>query len=101
MEKLAVVELYGAILGAAQAEGARRDDLEDRLGVGLGAADSAQHLSGRRLPGKRIGQLGVPQLQFLEQPDILDRDDSLVGEGLEEGDLILWERPGLHAGDAD
>ena len=33
-------------------------------------------------------------LELLEQPDVLDGDDRLVGEGLEEGDLLVGE--GLH-----
>ena len=35
--------------------------------------------------------------QFREQPHVLDRDDRLVGERLEERDLLVGERAGLSA----
>ena len=41
-----------------------------------------------------VGQLAVARLELLEQPHVLDRDDRLVGEGLEERDLRVGERPG-------
>ena len=37
----------------------------------------------------------------LEQPDILDRDDGLIGEGLEQLDLLVGERAHLLAEDGD
>jgi len=37
----------------------------------------------------------IALLQFLEQARILDRDDGLVGEGLQEGDLLRGEGPQL------
>src|SRR4029450_1866641 len=46
-----------------------------------------------------LGDLGmcfrerlVLLLEFLEQPDVLDGNPRLIGEGLEEGDLCLSER---------
>jgi hypothetical protein len=46
-------------------------------------------------------QVTVARLQLLEQPDILDRNDRLVGEGLEERDLSVRERSGLAPRDVD
>ena len=43
-------------------------------------------------------ELAVPRLQLLEQPHVLDRDDGLVGEGLEERDLLA-EKGGPRAPD--
>ena len=40
-------------------------------------------------------------LQLGEQPHVLDRDDRLVGEGLEERDLVVGEPAGLAAGHRD
>src|SRR5262245_6252251 len=40
----------------------------------------------------RLHQLPCPCLQFLEQPHIFNRDDRLVGEGLEQGNLFVGER---------
>ena len=96
MQPLAVVERHLAIPGAAQPQRARRDDVEDRPGVGLGPADRAQHLTRRRLPGERPGQFAVPLLQFREQSHVLDGDDGLVGEGLKQRDLLVRER--IHLG---
>ena len=39
-----------------------------------------------------LTQFCVAFLDFFEQPDVLDRDDRLIGEGLEELDLFLGER---------
>ena len=36
-------------------------------------------------------------LGFVEQPHVLDRDDGLVGEGHDEGDLLVVERDGISA----
>ena len=44
--------------------------------------------SARSSPTERVSSLR-PRLQLLEQPDVLDRDHRLVGEGLEERDLSL------------
>src|SRR5262247_2872851 len=40
-------------------------------------------------------------LQLLEQPHILYRDDGLVGEDLEQRDLVVGEGPGLDPVDHD
>ena len=77
----------------AHAKGALRDRVEDRLGVGRRAGDRPQDLAGRRLLLERLGQLPVPRLELREQPHVLDRDHRLVGEGLEERDLLVGERP--------
>ena len=44
-----------------------------------------------------VGQLAVARLQLREQPHVLDRDDRLVGEGLEQRDLLVGEAAGLSA----
>jgi hypothetical protein len=41
-----------------------------------------------------LRQRAVLLLQFLEQPHVLDGDDGLVGEGLEQLDLLRRERTG-------
>ena len=54
--------------------------LEYRLKVERGATDDLEHLARRRLLLERVRQVAVTRLQFLEQPDVLDGDDGLVGE---------------------
>ena len=41
---------------------------------------------------QRLAQFRVALAEFLEQPDILDGDNGLVGEGFEERDLFFGER---------
>ena len=70
--------------------------------------DDAQDLAGRRLllKGFRDLSIGLRQravllLQFREEAHVLDGDDRLVGEGLQELDLLLRERSGLRSGRGD
>ena len=63
-----------------------QDLVEHRLRVGDRAADHLQDLAGRRLLLERL-------LRLVEQPHVLDRDHRLVGEGLQQLDLLLAERP--------
>src|SRR5262249_48380582 len=55
-------------------------------------ADHAQDLAGRRLLLEGLGQVAIARLQLLEQPDVLDGDDRLVGERAEKLDLRVAER---------
>src|SRR5262249_18026314 len=65
-----------------QADGTAHDRVEHRLHVRLRTADDAQDVAGGGLPAQRRGQLTVTCLELGEQPDVLDGDDRLVGEGL-------------------
>ncbi len=49
----------------------------------------------------RPTQLRSARLQLVEQPCVLDRDDGLVGEGLEHGDLPFRKHRGFGASDRD
>ena len=70
-------------------------------------ADHAQDLARRRLLLERLGHLRVRCvsasffLQLGQQARVLDRDHRLVGEGLEERDLVVREPAGLAAGHRD
>ena len=66
--------------------GAVEDAIEHRLRVGHRAADHLQHLGGRGLLLQRL-------LGLVEQPRVLDRDHGLVGEGLEQREFLVGERP--------
>ena len=54
-----------------------------------------EHLAGRGLVLERLGQLARARLHLLEQPRVLDGDHGLVGEGLEQLDLLVGEWLGL------
>ena len=62
--------------------------------IGRRARDHPQDLGRRRLLLERLFRL-------VEQPDVLDRDHRLVGEGLQELDLPVGERPHLGPPDGD
>ncbi len=70
------------------------DGLHDRLEVGRRARDDPQDLAGGRLLLERLFRL-------VEQADVLDGDDRLGGEGLQELDLPVGERPNLGPPDGD
>jgi hypothetical protein len=48
-----------------------------------------------------LGKVAVAGLQLLEEAHVLDRDDRLIGEGLEQGNLPLGEELGLRAPQSD
>ena len=76
----------------AQPRGILRHHIEHWLNVRRRAGDDAQNFTCRCLLFQRFGEL-------LEQPDILDRDHGLVGEGFEELDLFIAKRLHLRAAD--
>ena len=63
--------------------------VQHRVEIERRAADRLQHLGRRGLLLQRLGHVAVARLHLLEQPDILDGDDRLVGEGLEQVDLLV------------
>jgi hypothetical protein len=67
-------------LRPAQVQRLRRDGIEDWLNIGRGTTDNAEDFAGGRLALERL-------LRLVEQPNILDGDDRLVGEGLEKVNL--------------
>src|SRR5262245_25392924 len=69
------------IVNTANLCGALDDRIEYRLHIGGRAADDAEHFRGRRLMLQCLAQFCVALLDFLEQPNVLDGDDSLGGEG--------------------
>ena len=91
----------GPSVGVAEPGRALEEALQHGLEVERRAADDLQDLAGRGLLFERLGEVPVAGLELLEQPDVLDGDDGLVGEGLEQLDLLVRERPGLGASDGD
>src|SRR5213593_1728179 len=70
------------------------DRVEHRLSIGRRARDDAKVLTRCRLLLEGLGYLCVGLrertiflLEFSEEAHVLDRDDRLVGEGLEQGNL--------------
>ena len=94
----AQLELLGAFVvlvdraagAAGQLAGVGDNRVEHRVDVERRAHRSADVAQGRQLLDG-TAQLARPRLQLLEEPNILDGDDGLVGKGLEERDLPLAE----------
>ena len=101
VQELAVVAEHGAVRAPAQCDGTAHDRVEHRLHIGRRAADDAQDLGRRGLPLEGLGELAVAGLQLVEEPRVLDRDDRLVGEGLEQADLLRRELADSAAADPD
>ena len=79
------------LVAGEQPFAAAQDLVEHRLRVGDRAADDLQHLGGGGLLLERL-------LGLVEQAHVLDRDHRLVGEGLQQRDLLRRRsRPWLGA----
>ena len=74
--------------------------IEHGLQIERRAADDLEHIGGGGLLLQRFGKIVGALAQLVEQPRVLDRDDGLVGEILDELDLLVGERPDLLAVDA-
>ena len=71
--------------------------LEHRLQLARRGGDDLQHFRGRGLLLQGLAQIIGALAQFLEQPRVLDGDDGLLGEVLDQRDLLVGERPHLLA----
>src|SRR5262249_2104673 len=78
-----------SIICITQSSGSRRDRIEHRLNIRRRAGYDAQDLTSGSLLLQRL-------LEFLKQPNVLDGDDRLVGEGLQQFDLDRGK--GAHLG---
>jgi hypothetical protein len=101
---VAVGESQHRVEGLADPRGIAHDRVEPGLEVRWRSRDHPQYFGRRPLLLERLARLGlgfrersvlIPQLP--EQPDVLDGDDRLVGEGLKERNLGFRERPRLSA----
>ena len=75
----------GRIIGSAEARRTLDDNIKHGLELGWRGADNPQNLSCSRLLLQRLSR-------FIEHPRIFDCDHSLVGEGLEQRDLLVGKR---------
>ena len=89
MQQLAVEPGGDTVVRTAQPDGAADDRIEDGLNVRRRAADDLEDVRSRGLLFKRLFRL-------VEQAHVLDGDHGLVGEGLEQFDLMIaeWSRLG-------
>jgi hypothetical protein len=97
------LELFGALLvlidraavGPCQLTRTGHNRLKHDLQIER-RADRPAHLPQRLQLLDGSPQLAGPGLQLLEQADVLDGNHRLVGEGFDQFDLLVGERPNLH-----
>src|SRR5262249_57277032 len=87
-----IAESQYHIINPANPSGAFDDSGEHRLHICRRAADDAEHLGRCRLMFQGLAQFCVALLDLLEQADVLDGDDGLVGECFEKGYLLVCKR---------
>ena len=66
--------------------------LEDGSQVKRRTADHLEDFAGGGLLLQGLGEVTVPGLQLLEEANVLDGDHRLVGEDLQERDLLAGKR---------
>ena len=99
MDEFAVEPEDRAKLCVAQSRRPFGDHVENRLQIGRRARDDAENVVGRGLLLQRFGERLVARLHLVEQANVLDGDHRLVGEGLQERNLLVAEGPDLGAPD--
>ena len=72
---------HGGKVAVTQSNSIGRDNLEDRLDVSRRSGDHAKNLARRGLSLQRL-------LRLVEQPDIFDSNNGLVGKGLQQLDCV-------------
>src|SRR5215470_9481250 len=104
----ALLQDYNYVIGGAKAASDPRNDVKHGLNVEFRVTDDGQHVASCSLIFKRFRKLLRALRKFsrssllgLEQPRVLDRDDGLVGEGLQQIDLSVGEREDLGASNAN
>ena len=76
----------------AQASRGFDDSVENRLEIGWRTTDHFKHIAGGGLILERLLQLALARLLRREQPRVLDGDHGLIGERLQQLDLLACER---------
>ena len=77
--------MYYRILCVAYTRGVLGNDIQYRLDISRRAGDDTKNLTRRRLLFQRL-------LEFLEESDVLNGDDRLVGKGFKKLSLRWSER---------
>jgi hypothetical protein len=101
MDLLTVDSRHHTYLCVAQLFCQFADDFEHRLDLGGRARDDTQDFTCRGLVLQCFSEVMVAHPQLRKQPDVLNSDDRLVGEGMEQRDLLIWKRSGFGPADYD
>ena len=90
-----------ALFRIAQAQRGRDEAIQNRIEIEGCPADRLEDIRRRRLLLQQLLEVARLCLNLVEQAHVFDRDHRLVGEGLEQLDVMRGEVSGLLAGDAD
>ena len=77
---------------------ALNDGVEHRLHIRRRAADNAEHFGRRRLMLQSLAQFCIALLQFLKQPNVLDRNNRWSAKVLRRAICFVRERTNLCVG---
>src|SRR3954469_20837802 len=88
---------HQGVVSTAKLAGASDDRLENGRDVRRRGGDDLEDVGAAGLIGEGLGEIKRLRLHFLEQADIADGNDSLIGKGLQQGDLLVGERVCLEA----
>ena len=80
-----------ARIGAAEPHRALDEGFQHGLEIEGRAADDLEDLARGGLLLEGLGQIEVPGLELMEQANVLDGNGTLIGEGRDQGDLLLGE----------
>src|SRR5262249_18003222 len=96
-EGVSFMQIHRAELGFADAAGALQHRLEHRLQLAWRTTDHLENLGRRGLLLQRFAQIVGPLAQLFQQAGVIDRDDRLIGEILDQLDLLVGEPADLLA----
>src|SRR5690242_7229970 len=91
-ECISVAEIEGAEFRPTQPGCIRQYGLKYGLQIAWRAGNDPQHLRGCGLLLERLREIARARAHLIEQPDVLDRDHCLIGEGPDKRDLAVAER---------
>src|SRR5688572_17590327 len=94
LEDITIDAIDQSVWHVAQPCGSLGNSIHYRLNIRRRAGNDFEDLARRSLLLQRFGE-------FLKQPDVLDGDDRLVGEGFEQRYLLVGEGAHLSATDKD
>src|SRR6202171_5636033 len=92
-EVLAVLQHDQRVVGRAKLAGAFDDGFEDRPDISGRRSNHAEDVATSCLVRQCLREVAGLGLNFVEQPDVLDRDHGLVGERRGQIDMPLGKRP--------
>ncbi len=101
VDKRPVVGEHVGEVGIAKLRDRSGNRVEHRLHVGLRPADDAQDVAGRGLLLERLREVAVAGAELVEEADVLNRDDRLIGKRLQQRDLRIGEGAGIRLADGD